>query len=709
MKTTGKIQDKKKDDSVSKKIWGLYLVMLVFSLVIIGKIIYIQYFWEPDGKTIQHFVPRAFKQTVKPERGAILDCNGKELAISTPVYDIKMDCMVRKDYYAGMKEKEDGRQAEKEWRAEAKELSKGLARTLQEKGKSADWYYKAIIDRRDNKRTDSRAFVIVKAADKELLDKLKALPLFCEGQYKGGMIAERVTQRQYPYGSLAARVIGYSKEYAGEPEKNTYIGIEGQYGNVLKGIPGYRWMKKTDKGMIPDPDSSSVETVNGQDIRTTIDINIQDIADRALRKRIEDKEVIEGGCVVVMEVETGAIRAMVNLSKNKDGRLGENYNMAIGRAGEPGSVFKAVTMTTLLEDEKINLGTKIPTNGGKMENCPVDDYIPKWSRDHNNATQISVLDGFKISSNYVFRYLVKENYSREPKEYISRLYQYHLNENCDCGLVERGGATPHIPDPKGKYWSPTDLLQCAIGYGVTSTPLNIAMFYNAIANDGTMMNPYIIDSFEKDGKTTMKTKPHALNKAICSKATADTLTRALRSVTLEGTGSKVKNAKVTIAGKTGTSRIALPVEERANRHDAYRDKDGKVKYQATYVGFFPSDEPKYTAIVTIYTHPSSVGIYGGSIPAETVNEIVNRLWALDPRWGETIGKEGKVPAMEAKYIGTDAGLVPNVIGMGLKDAIYAIENSGYKLAYEGSGHVTSQSLKAGESGRKGETIKITLQ
>lgn len=717
MKKNDKIQQQD-NERASKTLWGIYILMLFVSFAIIGKIIKIQYFWEPDPKTINLFTPRVTKETIKAERGSILDCNGKELAISTPIYEVRMDCQVRKEYYANMgkntdginqEKAEKGRQLEQEWRSKAKALSAGLAKQLKEPGKNANYYYREIIDRRDNKRSDSRNFLIADKLEKEQVEALKSLPLFDEGQYTGGMIVKKDKQRRYPYGNLAARVIGYTKEYAGEPEMNKYIGIEGQYGNILKGTPGYRWMKKTDKGMIPNPDSSMVEVVHGQDIRTTIDINIQDIADRALRKGIENDEIIEGGCVVVMETETGAIRAMVNLQRSRGGVLGENYNLAIGRAGEPGSVFKAVTLTTLLEDDKVSLRDKVPANGGRMEHFPVDNYIPEYCRKHNNTTQIPVIDGFKISSNYVFRYLVKENYAKKPKIFLDRLSEYHLNENCDCGLVERGGASPQIPNPEGKYWSPTDLLQCAIGYGVTSTPLNIAMFYNAIANDGTMMKPYIIDSFEKNGKTTMKTKPVALNKAICSKATADSLTEALLMVTMEGTGSKVKNAKVRVAGKTGTSRIALPVEERANKKDAYRDKDGKIKYQATYVGFFPADQPKYTAIVTIYTHPSGKGVYGGSIPASTFGEIVNRLWGLDPHWGNEIHKNGKVPEMCEKFIGTGDNIVPDVKGMGLKDAIYALENNGYKVIYSGVGHVFRQSVAPGKNCRKGETVKIELK
>jgi cell division protein FtsI (penicillin-binding protein 3) len=494
------------------------------------------------------------------------------------------------------------------------------------------------------------------------------------------------------------------------PEESRFMGIEGQYDYILRGKDGSQWMKRTDKGLIVDQDSAIVAVQHGQDIRTTINIDIQDIADRALRRYITDDERIEGGCVVVMDVKTGAIRAMVNLLKNSKDVLGENFNMAIGRPGEPGSIFKAATLATLLEDGHVTLETEIPTNHGKMEDLPKindDQYIKDWERKHNTNT-IKVLDGFKISSNYVFRRLVVDNYKDDPQDFVNRLYDYRLNDSYKFDLKEPGGTSSSIKQPRSKY----DLASTAIGYSIMETPLNMLTFYNAIANNGKLMKPYLIESFETDGKVEKKFSPEVLNGSIVSKATADTLTRALKMVTLEGTATRLKNAKCQVAGKTGTAWTVLNPDEKPLPQRPFESINGEKKYQATFVGFFPADEPKYSAIVVVYTKLTKGSVYGGVIPAMTFKEIVDNLWSLDSTWGEQFQARAKVPEMKPEYIATRQGSsipVPDVKGMGLMDAVYAIENNGYKCIYEGIGHVVSQSPAAGKICTKGETIKLVLK
>ena len=354
---------------------------------------------------------------------------------------------------------------------------------------------------------------------------------------------------------------------------------------------GIEWMKRTDKGMIRNPDSTSTAVQHGKDIKTTINIDIQDIADRALRTQIEDNPEVQGGSIVILDVETGAVRAMVNLSRSSRNVLGEYFNSAIGRPAEPGSVFKAVSLLTLLEDDHIELETKIPTNHGRMKEYPKmtqDDYLTKYEY-NNKPSQISVIEGFKISSNYVFRRLVKDYYGADEKAFINRLYEYKLAPDAyKFDLTENGATKPYIPDPNSTGWSGTDLVATAIGYLVMQTPLNIAMFYNAIANKGKMMKPYLIESIEDEGRAETRYKPQILNGSICSKATADSITRALKMVTLEGTATRLKNAKCEVAGKTGTARIVLTKEERTGSSDPYRSADGKKKHQGTFVGFFPA-------------------------------------------------------------------------------------------------------------------------
>lgn len=701
---------------ISRILWFLYCFFLLASVVIIGRIAYLQFVWEPDQNTVKYFQPTRYESKTKPERGAIMDMNGKLLAISTPMYNINMDCTVLKEDFELKYSKEKGDSLEKEWRRKAKELSRELPKVLAKDGKTADYYYDLIMRNRDSKDLKGRKNVLItKNIDHDTYTRLCELPLFREGQFKSGMIKTEIETRQYPYGKLAGRVIGDIRISKENPEENRYLGVEGQYDYILHGKEGSRWMKRTDRGNIADPDSAVVEVEHGHDIRTTLDIDIQDIADRALRKHIGDDMEIEGGCCVVMDVKTGAVRAMVNLQRNSKGELGEYFNMAIGRPGEPGSIFKAATLSILLEDDKVELGTMIPTNHGRLDELPeisADRYITDWERKYK-VQSISVQDGFKISSNYVFRKLVLDYYKEDPKKFIDRLYEYRLNDAYAFDLTETGATKSRIPDPGTSEWSRSTLPSTAIGYSVMETPLNIVTFYNAIANKGRMMKPYLIESQEDNGKTVKKFGPEMLNGSVFSKATADSLTKALTLVTLEGTGAtRLKNAKCTVAGKTGTARMVLDKEERKDSRDPYQDPDGNRKYQATFVGFFPAEAPQYTAIVTVYTKPTKKSVYGGVIPAMTFRDIVDNVWSLDSRWGEQLVERADVPDMKPKYIATQSGStipVPDVKGMGLKDALFAIENNGYNCTYEGIGHVVSQNPAAGTSCRKGETIKLVLR
>ncbi|MBE6242018.1 MAG: PASTA domain-containing protein [Bacteroidales bacterium] len=687
---------------------AFHVVFLIIAIAAVTKIVITQYFWEPDPEYLHYFQPRKKKMDIDPDRGAIIDHNGNLLAMSTPMYNIYMDCYVLKEAHDA--DTRNGAKNEEEWVEKAKKLAAMLPRVLKEEGKDEAYYSTLIFNGRRNKR---RYVPIAKNIDYDVLTELKKLPLYNEKQHKGGLIVEKVETRQYPYDELARRVIGYVKH--NNDTLSRHIGIEGKYDYILHGKKGAEWKKITDKKkMIKDVDSSIVDVEHGYDIRTTLDINIQDIADRALRRNMSSEENLVGGCVVVMDVETGAVRAMVNLQKDKKGEYREIFNMAAGTPAEPGSVFKAVTLTTLLEDGYVELEDKLPTNHGRMSDMPKinqDTYITTYES-RNKTDEIPVIDGFKISSNYVFRRLVKDHYGENPEEFINRLHAYNFGEAYEFDLTESGSSKPRIPDPASKGWTIYDLVSVAIGYSARVTPLQVATFYNAIANDGKMMKPYVVESIEHNGKVEKQFKPEILNGSICSKATADTLTRALKMVTLEGTASKLKNAKCVVAGKTGTSRIHLTAEERQGSKDPYSDKDGRKKHQATFVGFFPADEPQYTAIVVVYTDLISHNVYGGSIPALTFKEIADELWAYSPGWGKELKKRGEVPQMLADHIATSTSPdspVPDLKGLGLKDALYAIENNGYRCSHSGTGHVASQHPAAGTRLKKGETITIKLR
>lgn len=698
---------------VSRTLWTVYCFFLVASVIIIGRLIFLQYVWEPDQKTLKYFIPENRQETIHPERGTITDCNGRILAISTPLYSIHMDCHILKKELERNKVKV-GKDSinEREWRQRAMAMCNQLPGIVQD-GRSAEDFYRLIEDNRNsNTKKGRRNVLIVKGIDHSTLQKIRQLPLYRHGRYVSGMKESKEEARKYPYGELGKRIIGDIRIDPSNPSRNRFVGIEGQYNHILHGKEGQQWMKETDKGIVVNPDSNIVKVVNGDDIRTTIDIDIQDIADKALRKYITEDDGIEGGCAVILDVRTGAVRAMANLKKNSRNELGEYMNMAIGRPGEPGSIFKTATLMTLLEDGKVSLDTEVATNNGILKEFPQaakDKSLIKYESDTKRSS-ISVREGFKRSSNNVFRHLVIKHYGDEKKrkQFTDRLFEYKLHDAYDFDLEEKGYGKSDLR----KSWSIHDLYSTAIGYSIKETPLNMLAFYNAIANKGKMMKPYIIDAHIRNGKTIKRFEPEILNASICSKATIDTLTSALKAVASDGTARRLKGAKCEVAGKTGTSRSVLDVSEKPTAKDPYLTENGERKYQATFVGFFPADEPKYSAIVTVYTKLTKSDVYGGgNHPTLIFREIVDDIWALDSDWGKALEERGSIPEMMAGYIGTrkNSGVVPDLTGMGLMDAIYAIENNGFKCSYEGIGHVMSQNPHAQTRYSKGETIKIVLK
>lgn len=711
MAKTGQSTGKKSGmDRISMILLLIYIVVLFISALIIGKLIYIQKSWEPDKSIAKYFLPPAEKYTIAPDRGAIIGCGGEILAMSTPMYELRMDCTVRKEYFQKkMRKNPTGDNLEQQWQDKAKAFSEGLAKEM---NMDASVIFKSIMDGR---RKGNKYLRLGTDIDRGTLLKLESLPLMEEGRYKSGIIVEKHDSRKYPYGTLARRTIGYVKDNSSQKEDEkgrSHIGIEGKYDYVLHGKEGEIWLKPTDnKEKIQNYDSTYVKPVDGLDVRTTLDITLQDIVDKAMRKQMSANPKIEDGCAVFMDVRTGAIRAMVNLTKSpKDSSLNEVYNMAIGYGANPGSVFKTTTLMTALEDGYIkSLDDEIPTNEGKLPGYPQDDHV-------KNLVKISILHGFEISSNYVFRYLATNNYSDNPKRFMDKLYMYKLGQAFDFDL--EGLREPVLPSPDSKSWSSTDLGSVAIGYSVRETPLHTLTFYNAIANKGRMMKPYLVESIEKDGVVKTKKGPNVLNASICSRATADTLLRALKAVTSEGTAYRLKGAKLTVAGKTGTARQSLSKEEiekyGRDPKDNTQTADGSYHNLATFVGFFPADNPKYSAIICMNSSLIRGSLYGGVGPASAMREIVDAIYTLDPEWGAEVTAMAKVPVMgEDKEMTVRSDMknpiVPDIMGLGLKDAIFIIENSGLKCSYSGTGHVSSQNPKAGTKVADGSTITFNLK
>ena len=631
---------RKKADRVGLGLYALYVLFLAGAFFLVGRLIYIQLFWQPDPKIVQALTPTSVKKTVDPARGAILSDDGRLLAMSLPIYDINMDCSVMKETYARIRQKDPARgdSLETAWMQKARLLSEGLGRILKER--SADEYYRLIRSGREQNRRFVR---IAAGVERREYNQLLQLPLFNEDRFHGGMIVSKESIRKYPYGKLARRTIGFVRNNKSTVE-NTHVGIEGKFDYVLHGKDGIEFLREIDnKERVLDSDSSFVRAEDGLDVRTTLNIDYQDIADRALREQISDQPEVEGGCLILMEVATGAIKAMVNLTRDTvTTQLEEVQNFAIGRRYEPGSVFKTVTLLSVLSDGHVkSLDETMPTNHGIIPKSGLnqDVHILDFERIHH-TDEISVLDGFKISSNYVFSKLAIDYYGRKPQRFIDNIYLYKLGEAFDFDID--GLRTPSIPSTKSPGWATSVLGTMGFGYATMETPLHILNFYNAIAGKGRMMKPYLVESIEKYGTVVEKRGPSILNGSICSKAVADTITRALAAVTEEGTARRLKDARCTVAGKTGTSFATLS----PGTSTPYSDKYGRKVYQATFVGFFPAETPKYSILCMLFTRPTGKSFQGGGFPALAVKTVVDEMWALDPEWGETLHKSGTIPVMK---------------------------------------------------------------
>ena len=717
----------KKRDLVGPLLTGIYMVFLALSVAIFVKTVVIQVRPLVKPEYEQFFHPNEKKQTIVPTRGRILTCDGRPLAITVPYYDIYMDCTVRKQEFVDMDEKERenfqkrkalaesrhraftdtlkhaGAKGEALWCRRADTLSQKLAALFG--NRTAQEYYKLIMDGRkgwtrpDGRWAGETNLLIMKNVDLQTLNTLRTFPLFSEHAYKGGLKIEQHDERIYPYDTLARRTIGTMKEFSQR-------GLEYSFDQFLHGKDGYEELRITEHNQyVHDYAKKWRAAEDGLDVRTTLNIDFQGIADRALRRQIDQDPLIRGGIAVLLEVETGAVRAMVNLVRDTipGSPLRERNNLVLRQRGEQGSVMKTVTLTSLIEDGLVSLDQRIATNNGRIPGVP---SIPE-DKHVQGMRDISVIHGLEISSNYVYARLAQLYYGNNPQRYYDHIFAYGLGTAFDFDI--EGLAKPEVHTPGSKYYNGATMLTNAYGYGISITPLHLAMFYNAIANKGRMMKPYLVEDLERDGRVVKQYGPAFMNN-ICSAATADTVTRALRAVVTSGTGSShLAKAKLHVAGKTGTARAVLMRDEKPNPQDPYVDKYGRRKFQGTFVGFFPVENPKYTLLITVYSYPSHSNYYGGDKPARAYREIVDQIYAIDEGWSDSVMRSATVPEMEAPYRENQDGRIPDLKGLGLSDALWEAESRGLRCTYSGSGHVRSQKPAAGTVAKEGDIIEITLR
>jgi cell division protein FtsI (penicillin-binding protein 3) len=556
-------------------------------------------------------------------------------------------------------------------------------------------------------------------------EQLRKFPLFRDGRYKSGLIVNERNIRLNPYGILAFRTIGLDRE-------SSKVGLEKTYDSLLKGREGKQWVRTIAGGVkVPINDDYIIEPETGKDIVSTIDVFIQEIAENALMKMMEKNEA-ENGCAIVMEVKTGKIKAIANLGKKSSGGYWEDYNYAISTT-EPGSTFKLATMMALLEDKKINLNTMVDLEGGIWRVAGQTVYDSEQSG-HRGVT---AKQAFELSSNVGMAKLVSAYYSGQPSQFINRLKQMQMDTLTGIDLIGEKLAT--IYKPGQKMWGPTTMPWMAFGYNLQISPLQTLALYNAVANQGKMMRPYLVSSVREEGVLLKNMDPIVVREKVCSDQTLAQLRECLEGVCIAGTAKELfKNSLFPVAGKTGTALVA-------NGNKGYADKI----YQSSFAGYFPADNPQYTCVVVIKNKPHAAVFYGGSVAGPVFKEIADRLYSTYVKGGKNeLNKKlldsslmsyagskkdmarvmGKLKmgfrdsASNAAYVAvkgevrdlvitaksTPLNLMPELNGMGLKDAVYVCENMGLKLNIRGKGKVMAQSITAGLPVVKGQLVEVEL-
>jgi len=689
----------------------VYFAIVIIATAILVRILILQVV--EHGKWAGMSEKFIYKTAEMPaNRGDILAYDGRLLASSVPYYTIYMDTRS-----TGM--------AEETWSNGINGLSAGLAKILGER--SASEWKTVIIQAR--KRSD-RYFLIRRRVDYQTLQRLRELSIFREGQYGGGMVAQAENRRILPNNELAARTIGYLNL----GDEGIKVGIEGSFDKELAGKNGVVIMQRLTGGdWITVDVTGSVQPVDGNDIVTTIDVDLQDVASSALMTQLK-KHNAHHGCAIVMEVATGDIRAIVNLEQGKDGGYHESYNYAIAESTEPGSTFKLPVMIAALEDGVIDTGDIVDTGAGSIR------YYNKVIRDTRKEGygKLTVKEVFEKSSNVGTSKLIYEHYKDNPKDFVNRLYAMKLNEKLNIQI--KGEGEPLIRYPGDKFWSGLSLPMMSHGYEVQMTPLQILTFYNAVANNGRMMKPRFVTAVMRNGVVIKRYEPDVIINSIASRSTIKKAKKMMEGVVEHGTAINLNNANYKIAGKTGTAQIAMG-------KSGYRS-GVTISYQASFAGYFPAENPLYSCIVVVNA-PSNGVYYGNLVAGAVFKEISDKIYATNFFRDYSEGKRDNSIAsapeagngyredinevlkqMDVRYrrtandewvatrergdtvrlvgLSIKQGLVPDVRGMSLRDAIFLLENSGYRVRYRGKGKVLRQSPSHGARYFEGQIVSLEL-
>ena len=709
--------DIKKD--ILWRVYMIYIAIICVCILIFSKAVYIQQVegakWRNLGDTLHQRT-----QEIEAERGTIYSEDGEMLSTSIPYFDVYIDFNAD-----GLRDKKG-----KLFKDNVDSLSIGLANLFKDKTSEE---YKRIL--RQGYKEENRYFSLKKSINYSQYLEMKKLPLVRLGKNKSGFITDSKSLRLNPYQMLAFRTIGLARD-------SNKVGLELAYDTLLKGKNGSRVVRYVGGGIsMPIDEDEQEDAQNGKDIVSTINVFIQEVTEQALLKMMRENES-EHGCAIVMETATGKIKAIANLGKGRDtsnaknGGYWEDNNYALF-ATEPGSTFKLATMFALLEDKKINLHSTIDLQGGKWE---LNDKLIVYDAEEHGKNQVSVKEAFELSSNVGMAKLAWFNYQNNPSQFTNRLHQLNLDMLTGIDLV--GERNPVIHKPSEKGWNNRSMLPwMAFGYSLQVTPLRTLTLYNAIANKGKMMKPYLVSSVKEEGAQVKEFEPIVLNNKICSDETLSQLSECLKGVCSEpgATGYALfKGSPYKVAGKTGTSLVQ-------DRTTSYVDK----VYQSSFVGYFPADNPQYTICVVIKNKKGAKKYFGAAVAGPVFKEIADRLYTtyvkdvatnnyvvakkdssryhsimhrddirqLAPfagvgfnatttaEWFE-VNKNNK--SQEYAVTSNENNLMPQLKGMSAKDAVYLCDVKGIKVNIKGKGKVTAQSISPNSPVDKNKSVELFL-
>ena len=621
-----------------------------------------------DGEKYRRLAEEGTVKTfeIPANRGNVYTSDGSLLATSITKYDIRMDAVTVSD--ANFEQGING-------------LSVSLSEVL---GKSSSYYENKIRKARVNK---NRYLFITRNLNYNDYQKYKEFPIFNLGTYGGGFIVEQRTVREHPIGKIAERAVGYD-DYRGR------VGIEGSFYEYLRGKSGQRLKQKIAKGQWkPLNDNNEIEPIDGRDIITTIDLNIQDIAHHTLLQQLEKFEA-DHGSVVVMETKTGEIRAISNLGRTSKGTYYEQRNYAVYESHEPGSTFKLMSMIVALEDKVIDTSTIVDTENG------VITFYKRKVRDshYGGYGKISAARVLEVSSNVGIVKIINDNYGDNPEKFVQGLRRMSIGKK--IGLPIKGEGSPIIPDPKNKkVWNGLSLPWMAYGYGVSLTPLQTLTFYNAIANNGVMVKPRFVKEIRTQNNVVTKFENEIINPQVCSQQTIDYVKEMMSNVVKRGTAENIYDKNFSMAGKTGTCQT-----------DYWK---GETQYISSFAGYFPAENPKYSCIVVIHKPNKKIGYYGNIVAAPVFKKIAHKIYSDTPVQ-DKVKLQSQFAMVNTKYdnyykmANTAYKTVPNVKNMPGMDAVSLLENMGFIVNFKGFGKVKSQSIQPGDELKRGEIITLEL-